>query len=87
MPRPLRFAGRRLPASYLNFFICNGLVLVPTFNDPADRTALETLADLFPGREVRGVHAVDLVWGLGALHCLTLQEPARPASPRSSPGS
>ena len=87
MPRPLRFAGRRLPASYLNFFICNGLVLVPTFNDPADRTALETLADLFPGREVRGVPAVDLVWGLGALHCLTLQEPARPASPRSSPGS
>jgi agmatine deiminase len=52
------------------------VVLVPTFNDPADRVALAALADLFPGREVVGVHAVDLVWGLGTLHCLTQQEPA-----------
>ena len=76
MPRPLRFGGQRLPASYLNFYVANGLVLVPTFNDPADRVALGRLADLFPGREVVGIHAVDLVLGLGTLHCLTLQEPA-----------
>ena len=76
MPRPLWFDGQRLPASYLNFYIANGLVLVPTFNDPADRVALGCLAELFPGREVVGIHAVDLVLGLGTLHCLTLQEPA-----------
>ena len=76
MPAPLRFDGRRLPASYLNFYVANDLVLVPTFNDPADRTALGRLAELFPGREVVGIHAVDLILGLGALHCLTLQEPA-----------
>ena len=76
MPRPLRFDGQRLPASYLNFYVANGVVLVPTFNDPADRVALGRLAELFPGREVVGIHAVDLVLGLGALHCLTLQEPA-----------
>ena len=76
MPRPLRFDGQRLPASYLNFYVANGLVLVPTFNDPADRVALGRLAELFPGREVVGIHAVDLVLGLGTLHCLTVQEPA-----------
>ena len=76
MPRPLRFDGQRLPASYLNFYVANGLVLVPTFNDPADRVALGRLAELFPDREVVGIHAVDLVLGLGTLHCLTLQEPA-----------
>ena len=76
MPRPLRFDGRRLPASYLNFYVANGVVLVPTFNDPADRAALGRLAELFPDREVVGIHAVDLVLGLGTLHCLTLQEPA-----------
>ena len=76
MPRPLRFDGQRLPASYLNFYVANRLVLVPTFNDLADRVALGRLAELFPGREVVGIHAVDLVLGLGALHCLTLQEPA-----------
>ncbi len=75
MPRPLRFGGQRLPASFLNFYVANRLVLVPTFNDPADRVALGTLADLFPDREVVGIHAVDLVLGLGTLHCLTLQEP------------
>ncbi len=78
MPAPLRFDGARLPASYANFYIANGLVLVPTFNDPADRIALGILADLFPGRRVVGIHAVDLVWGLGTLHCLTQQEPAPP---------
>jgi agmatine deiminase len=76
MPRPLIFAGRRLPASYANFYIANRLVLVPTFNDPADRVALTTLARLFPDREVTGIDATELIWGLGALHCMTQQQPA-----------
>jgi len=76
MPVPLYFDGRRLPASYANFYVANGRVLVPTFNDPNDRRALEVLAGLFPGRTVVGIHAVDLVWGLGTLHCLTQQQPA-----------
>lgn len=76
MPSPLYLDGQRLPVSYANFYIANGLVLVPTFNDPHDRIALGTLADLFPGRKVVGIHAVDLVWGLGTLHCMTQQEPA-----------
>jgi agmatine deiminase len=76
MPRPVVFRGQRLPASYANFYVANGLVLVPTFHDPSDRVALNTLAELFPGREVIGVHSVDLIWGLGALHCMTQQQPA-----------
>lgn len=76
MPSPLVFDGQRLPASYANFYVANRAVLVPTFNDPMDRVALATLAKAFPGREVVGVHAVDLVWGLGTLHCLTQQEPS-----------
>lgn len=76
MPEPVVFRGQRLPASYANFYIANDRVLVPTFNDPADRTALGILAELFPGRTVVGIHAVDLVWGLGTLHCLTQQQPA-----------
>jgi len=79
MPAPLYFAGRRLPASYANFYIANSAVLVPTFNDPADRVALGTLAELLRDRPVVGIHAVDLVWGLGTLHCLTQQQPAAPA--------
>jgi agmatine deiminase len=75
-PRPVVMDGIRLPASYLNFYIANGIVLVPTFNDPKDRVALTTLAELMPDREVVGLHAVDLVWGLGTIHCLTQQEPA-----------
>lgn len=75
MPGPVMFDGQRLPASYANFSIANDRVLVPTFNDPQDRRALGILADLFPGRVVAGVHAVDLVWGLGTLHCLTQQQP------------
>ena len=74
MPEPVWFAGQRLPASYANFYIANELVLVPTFNDPNDRIALNTLAKVFPGREVVGIHAVDLVLGLGTLHCLTQQQ-------------
>ncbi len=77
MPAPLVFDGRRLPASYANFYIANGAVLVPTFNDPHDRVALGRLAELFPDRVVVGIHAVELVWGLGTLHCLTQQQPAR----------
>ncbi len=76
MPAPVVFRGQRLPASYANFLIANGVVLVPTFNDPADRVALGILAELFPGRRVVGIHTVDLVWGLGTLHCMTQQEPA-----------
>ena len=76
MPAPLVYDGVRLPASYANFYIGNNAVLVPTFNDPNDRRALGILSELFPGRTVRGIHAVDLVWGLGTLHCLTQQQPA-----------
>lgn len=75
LPRPVVFRGQRLPASYANFYIANGLVLMPTFHDPKDRVALGILAELFPDREVIGVHSVDLIWGLGALHCMTQQQP------------
>jgi agmatine deiminase len=77
MPRPLVFDGQRLPASYANFYVANAAVLVPTFNDPMDRVALGILADLFRDRPVVGIHAVDLVWGLGTIHCLTQQVPWR----------
>jgi agmatine deiminase len=80
MPRPVVFRGQRLPASYANFYIANGLVLVPTFHDPNDRVALNTLAEVFPDRDVIGIHSVDLIWGLGALHCMTQQQPAPGAS-------
>ena len=75
MPEPNVFRNQRLPASYANFYIVNSAVLVPTFNDPNDRIALGVLADLFPKRRIVGIHAVDLVWGLGTLHCLTQQIP------------
>lgn len=75
-PRPVTMHDERLPASYANFYIANGVVLVPTFNDRNDRAALNTLAEVFPAREIVGIHAVDLVWGLGTLHCLTQQQPA-----------
>lgn len=75
MPEPLYFDGQRLPASYANFYISNRYVLVPTFNDPKDRIALGILSELFPKRKVVGIHAVDLVWGLGTIHCLTHEQP------------
>jgi agmatine deiminase len=75
MPAPVVFEGQRLPASYANFYIANGLVLVPTFNDPNDRRALNALAKVFPDREVVGIHCGDFIWGLGALHCMTQQQP------------
>ena len=76
MPRPLYFERYRLPASYANFYIANGLVLVPTFNDPNDRVALDVFGKLFPDREVVGIHSVDLAWGFGTIHCSTQQQPA-----------
>jgi agmatine deiminase len=76
LPRPVVFQGQRLPASYANFYIANELVLAPTFHDPNDRVALNTLAEVFPDREVIAIHSVDLVWGLGTLHCMTQQQPA-----------
>jgi agmatine deiminase len=75
MPAPVTFDGRRLPASYGNFYIANGVVLVPVFNDPNDRFALDILADVFPDREVIGIYSGDLIWGFGAMHCMTQQQP------------
>lgn len=90
MPAPLYHGGERLPASYANFYVGNAVVVVPTFNDPRDREALGILAELFPGRTVVGIHAVDLVLGLGTLHCSTQQEPLgaprRAARPRRRAG-
>jgi agmatine deiminase len=75
MPAPVWFDGQRLPASYANFYIANDRILVPTFDDPHDRIAQGILAEFFPDRAVVGIHAVDLLWGLGTLHCLTQQQP------------
>jgi agmatine deiminase len=75
-PEPVYFAGQLLPASYANFYIANRTVLVPVFGDPNDRVALNTLAKLFPKREVIGIYCRDLVLGLGTLHCMTQQQPA-----------
>ncbi len=75
MPSPLYFNGLRIPASYANFYIANACVIVPTFNDPRDRTALGILSELFTDRPVVGIHAVDLVLGFGTLHCLSQQQP------------
>ena len=76
MPAPVFFDKQRLPASYANFYIANKLVLVPVFNDPNDRTALNTLAKLFPDREIVPIYCRDLVLGLGTIHCMTQQLPA-----------
>jgi len=75
MPAPITFDNLRLPASYANFYICNKSVLVPTFNDINDRIALNIVADLFPSKKVIGINSVDLIWGLGTIHCLTHEEP------------
>jgi agmatine deiminase len=76
MPAPIYFQGFRLPASYANFYIANKLVLVPVFNDPNDRVALNIIAKHFPGREVAGIYCRDLVLGLGTIHCMTQQIPS-----------
>jgi agmatine deiminase len=75
MPQPVVFEGRRLPASYANFYIANGIVLAPVFNRPNDRIALNTLAQLFPKREIVPIYSGDFIWGLGAMHCMTQQQP------------
>jgi agmatine deiminase len=75
MPAPVYFEGQRLPASYANFYIANKLLLVPVFGDPNDRVALNTLAEVLPGREIVGIYCRDFIWGLGALHCMTQQQP------------
>jgi agmatine deiminase len=84
MPGPVVFEKRRLPASYANFYIANGIVLVPVFNDPNDRVALDILADLFPDREIVGIYSGDLIWGFGAMHCMTQQQPEAVGSLQSS---
>ena len=76
MPRALHHEGQRLPASYANFYIANGLVLLPTYDPERDEEAKATLARLFPGRDVVGIDCTDLVWGLGAFHCVTQQWPS-----------
>jgi len=76
MPGPVVFEQRRLPASYANFYIANGIVLVPVFNDPNDRIVLNTLQDLFPTREIVPIYSGDLIWGLGTMHCMTQQQPS-----------
>jgi len=76
MPQPVVFEGRRLPASYANFYIANGVVLAPVFDRPNDRIALNTLAQLFPTREIVPIYSGDFIWGLGAMHCMTQQQPA-----------
>ncbi len=75
MPRPLYHDGTRLPASYANFYIANNLVLLPTYDPERDPEAQRILQNLFPGREVIGIDCTDLVWGLGAFHCVTQQWP------------
>ncbi len=76
MPSGIYYDSVRLPASYANFLILNKAVLVPTFNDAEDRAALQIIADCFPGREILGISAIDLIWGFGTLHCLSQQIPA-----------
>ncbi|HKV55120.1 MAG TPA: agmatine deiminase family protein [Candidatus Binataceae bacterium] len=78
MPPPLYYDNVRLPASYANFYVANHAVLMPSFGCASDQAAQATLARLFPGREVIGIPSTDLVWGLGAIHCLTQQHPAPP---------
>ena len=76
MPAPVYYEEQRLPASYANFYIANGIVLVPVFNDPHDVGTLQMLQELFPQRRVVGINARAMVWGLGAFHCVTQQQPA-----------
>lgn len=76
MPAPVVFEKRRLPASYANFYVANGIVLAPVFNHANDRIALNMLAELFPTRDVVPIYSGDLIWGLGTMHCMTQQQPA-----------
>jgi len=76
MPQPVVFEARRLPASYANFYIANDVVLAPVFNRPNDRIALNTLSQVFPKREIVPIYSGDFIWGFGAMHCMTQQQPA-----------
>jgi agmatine deiminase len=76
MPPAVVYQEQRLPASYANFYIANRVVLLPTYDDPRDGEARDVLQSLFPGREVVGIDCTDLIWGLGAFHCLTQQVPS-----------
>ena len=75
MPRRIEVDGQRLPASYANFYIANGQVIVPTYNDPEDARALQILQSVFQDRKVVGLDSSDLIWGLGSFHCISQQEP------------
>lgn len=75
-PRPVVMNGERLPASYANFYIANGVVLLPGYDARRDAAARDALAPLFPGRRIEIIPCTDLVWGLGAIHCVTQQWPA-----------
>ena len=75
LPAPVIYNGQRVPASYANFYIFNGVVLVPVFNDKNDRVALNTLAELMPKHQIIPIYCGDLIWGLGAIHCMTQQQP------------
>lgn len=77
MPEPVYFEGERLPASYANFYIANSVVLVPIYRSSRDRIALDLLQECFPDRKVVGIDCSDLIWGLGAIHCITHEEPLR----------
>jgi agmatine deiminase len=83
MPRPLWHDGQRLPVSYANFYIANGLVLLPAYDPPRDEEARAALQSLFPNREIVAIDCTDLVWGLGALHCVTQQWPSTAGKPGS----
>jgi agmatine deiminase len=76
MPAPVVFKGQRVPASYANFYISNRTVLVPTFDDPNDLNALNTIQRVLPRHSIVPIYCGDLIWGLGAIHCMTQQEPA-----------
>jgi agmatine deiminase len=77
MPGVIEYDGQRLPASYANFYIANGIVLLPTYHNPTtDKAAVDTLQNLFPDRRVVGIDSTNLIWGLGSVHCLTQQQPA-----------
>ena len=79
MPEPLYAGGQRLPASYANFYIANGVVLLPIFACPADAAALDVMRACLPDRQVISVDARALVHGLGSIHCLTQQVPVADA--------
>jgi agmatine/peptidylarginine deiminase len=74
-PKPIIDNGRRLAASYANFLIINGAVLMPVYDDPADDAAIAVMQRAFPGREIKAIDCRDLIWQNGSLHCCTMQLP------------